>query len=211
MINLNDCDNCDHSVTVLSGGNGDNGTNGNTVLNGLGVPDESLGYDGDMYVDRNQPFNFYIKSGGDWVFQGQLKGVDGNGFLIQTTVNILSAELLQINTTHKELIPDVPTQYFISVVECTATSAGSTAYQVGSGYLYIKYKGTIGQSITSNQIVVLPQQLLTNNGGKICTNQINPVTGVIAGAGLELAGALINPTSGDLTMKINLTYHLWLV
>ena len=61
----------------LQGEKGDKGDNGNSVLTGEGVPANSLGNDGDSYIDTTT-FDFYTKSAGAWEKKGNIKGDKGN-------------------------------------------------------------------------------------------------------------------------------------
>ena len=59
---------------------GKDGKNGSSVLTGEGKPADSLGNDGDSYIDT-KTFDFYTKANGAWTKTGSIKGADGaNGF-----------------------------------------------------------------------------------------------------------------------------------
>ncbi len=58
------------------GDKGDAGKDGSSVLFGAGAPAETLGNDGDSYIDTDT-FDFYTKASGAWVKVGSLKGADG--------------------------------------------------------------------------------------------------------------------------------------
>ncbi len=72
---------CDENV-VTSGLNsgelvaGPQGEKGNSVLTGEGAPDNSLGADGDSYIDLTT-FDFYTKENDAWTKKGNIKGEDG--------------------------------------------------------------------------------------------------------------------------------------
>ena len=54
------------------------GPAGSRILTGVGVPDASLGVNGDFYIDTNAPFNMYgPKTNGVWSLVGRLQGQDG--------------------------------------------------------------------------------------------------------------------------------------
>jgi len=55
---------------------GTNGTNGSVWRNGSGVPSNSLGADGDYYID-NDTSKYYLKVSGAYVLQGSFKGANG--------------------------------------------------------------------------------------------------------------------------------------
>lgn len=64
------------SFITLSGANGADGADGNTILNGTGVPNSSLGVNGDFYI-RTSTLDFYgPKTGGNW---GEATALVGNG------------------------------------------------------------------------------------------------------------------------------------
>jgi hypothetical protein len=68
------------------GTNGTNGTNGNTVLNGTGAPSDSLGANGDFYLDTSAETMYGPKANGSWPGSGtSLVGTAGTGTLFQTT------------------------------------------------------------------------------------------------------------------------------
>ena len=57
-------------ATGANGTNGTNGTNGKTVLNGTGVPANSLGVDADFYLDTNTYIIYGPKAAGVWPTPG---------------------------------------------------------------------------------------------------------------------------------------------
>jgi hypothetical protein len=57
-------------ATGTNGANGTNGTNGKTVLNGTGVPANSLGADADFYLDTNTYIIYGPKAAGVWPTPG---------------------------------------------------------------------------------------------------------------------------------------------
>ena len=59
-----------------NGKDGENGEDGNSVRTGKGAPAQSLGKDGDSYIDT-ESFDFYVKSNGAWSKEGNLKGDSG--------------------------------------------------------------------------------------------------------------------------------------
>ena len=62
-----------------TGTTGTNGIDGNTWYSGLGVPDVGLGVDGDLYINTDILSNdYYLKVGGVWVLQGNIKGETGS-------------------------------------------------------------------------------------------------------------------------------------
>lgn len=75
-------------ATGPTGGQGSQGPNGtpgavvitSDILFGTGVPSDSLGTDGQVYVDTSTE-NVYKKVSGHWVLQTNLKGDNGSNFL----------------------------------------------------------------------------------------------------------------------------------
>lgn len=74
---------------VLKGsiaGSGQGGQSGNFIFTGDDAPSNSLGINGDSYVDLGS-YDYYVKEDGAWVKQGNLKGsegVDGRGVVSVT-------------------------------------------------------------------------------------------------------------------------------
>ena len=58
------------------GKDGLNGTNGNTILTGTTAPLDTLGNNGDSYVDTTS-WDYYVKANGTWTKIGSIKGIDG--------------------------------------------------------------------------------------------------------------------------------------
>ena len=59
------------------GKDGENGKDGASLLNGEGAPSDTLGNDGDTYID-SLTFDLYIKDNGKWVLKGNTKGDKGD-------------------------------------------------------------------------------------------------------------------------------------
>lgn len=64
------------SIEPVPGPKGDKGEDGRSVLTGEGAPADSLGTDGDSYIDVST-FGFYTKENGAWALKGTIKGSDG--------------------------------------------------------------------------------------------------------------------------------------
>ena len=64
---------------------GEKGSDGCSVLTGTGVPDSSLGKDGDSYIDLSS-YNYYVKENGSWEEKGNIKGADGLS-IVETYIN----------------------------------------------------------------------------------------------------------------------------
>lgn len=66
------------------GDQGEQGADGTSCRTGHGVPDNSLGVDGDSYIDIDT-WDYYLKENSQWVKQGNIKGSSGqNGIDGQT-------------------------------------------------------------------------------------------------------------------------------
>lgn len=64
------------SIEPVPGPKGDKGEDGKSVLTGEGAPADSLGTDGESYIDVST-FDFYTKENGAWAKKGTIKGSDG--------------------------------------------------------------------------------------------------------------------------------------
>ncbi len=62
--------------TGTPGKDGTNGKDGSSVLSGKGAPADTLGKDGDSYIDT-ETFDFYVKADGKWAKSGNIKGDTG--------------------------------------------------------------------------------------------------------------------------------------
>ncbi|MCP4322156.1 MAG: hypothetical protein GY787_09945 [Alteromonadales bacterium] len=89
------------TITGLKGEQGDQGLPGTDgiaqVRTGSGVPANTLGNDGDFYLDNNTG-NYYTKSGGVWSLQGNLTGPSGAVPKILKLTNVF-ANNINSNTT----------------------------------------------------------------------------------------------------------------
>lgn len=57
------------------GEDGEDGKDGSSVLTGEGTPENTLGKDGDSYIDLGT-WDYYVKESGVWVKKGNIKGAD---------------------------------------------------------------------------------------------------------------------------------------
>ncbi len=67
----------DTGETGAQGEKGTDGSDGLSILSGKGIPDNSLGKDGDSYIDTST-FDYYSKNDGVWTKIGNIKGSDGS-------------------------------------------------------------------------------------------------------------------------------------
>jgi hypothetical protein len=75
-----------------AGSNGTNGADGKTVLNGNGAPSNSLGGNGDFYIDTSTSEIYGPKTGGTWGAPASLKGADGSPWTDGGTLPVGSTE-----------------------------------------------------------------------------------------------------------------------
>ena len=64
------------NIKGASGDAGSQGEDGTSIRNGKGVPADTLGNDGDCYIDLST-FDFYVKADGKWSKEGNIKGEKG--------------------------------------------------------------------------------------------------------------------------------------
>ena len=76
-------------MAIVANIKGPSGANGSTWYTTSGVPPNSLGNNGDLYLDSSTS-NFYNKQSGIWVFEGQLAVQVNNiiPFTIASDINI---------------------------------------------------------------------------------------------------------------------------
>lgn len=133
------------SNRVLAGINGVDGQDGLSVLSGSGVPSNTIGEEGQYYIDRVSPFNMYIKDAGNWVLLGRLQGIDGNGFMLRTTRRITSAEILAFNGgtgAGVDFLPSLTSPYYYNPIEFIVQRVLGTNVYTASGtpqYFVVKH------------------------------------------------------------------------
>ncbi len=59
------------------GNDGVDGKDGKSILSGEGIPESSLGNNGDSYIDTSN-YDFYVKKDGSWTKTGNIKGETGS-------------------------------------------------------------------------------------------------------------------------------------
>ena len=189
MCDFGTCDECLRSVEILKGNNGLDGTNGKSVISATGAPSSLLGVDGDFYVDKNAPFNFYSKSGSSWTLLGRLQGLDGNGFFITETTLITSAQLLASLVSPVVVTQTPPVGYTIIPVSIAASLR----------YNSIPYQAQGGMSVVYND---------TNHTlvGAWATSFIGASQSVI-GVG-QVSPQLLGVTNKPLAIKPNYPYNI---
>ena len=202
---LSDCNDCERSISVLAGPAGLNGTNGNSVANGTGAPSSTLPATQTIYIDRNSPFNVYFRINNVWTLYGQLKGTDGNGFLVQQTVSISQAEISTLSSVGKVLLAAIPASYFINLITAVGINKpGGIPYSVSVSQTQIRYTttGDVAAYWTSS---LLGSSLLRIEKAYLGSSA-TPV--IPAGSGLTLKQTILNPTSGDGTLDIQFVYQI---
>jgi len=105
-----------------NGANGTNGTNGNTILSGTGVPANTLGNNGDFYINLTNYTIYGPKAGGVWGTGTSLKGADGNANVMsfETADNVTfnwKGENLNSNVLQKQgvAVNDTSTVFTVPV------------------------------------------------------------------------------------------------
>lgn len=204
MCSEGTCDDCMRSNRVLQGLPGLPGLNGKTVLSGTGVPDPSLGVDGDFYIDLNAPMNIYLKVAGVWVFKNRLMGVDGNGFLYTESTLISSAQLLNSLASPVVVTQTPPAGYAIvpvSIVGSLRYNSVPYVCQYGMGVVY---------NNPSNTFVAAWASFLVTNTVSTMSNapvspQLNIPTGVPLAVRPNYPG---NITAGNSELLVRVIYYI---
>ena len=80
------------------GPQGPAGDNGATWLTGNTAPDNSLGHNGDLYLD-NTTYDIYLKTNGEWDKIGNIKGIDGGNGRGIANIQLVSGEIIVTYTT----------------------------------------------------------------------------------------------------------------
>lgn len=208
MCQQGTCDECVRSSRVLAGQDGTDGVDGLSVLSGTGIPDNSLGADTQYYIDKLSPFNFYLKSAGVWNYLGRLQGLDGNGFLLRTTVTIAAADILGSHATPVPLLPTLPSTVCavpLSVVGKLAFN--SVAYTFPANYeLHIVYETTNAQigSFYNSFITASSTQVWRANLVGSGSYQIPAGKNVMAR--INYSGSF----AGDSPVTIDIIYYIYL-
>ena len=81
----------------IAGTNGSNGTNGTTILNGTGNPSNTLGNNGDYYINNANLSIFGPKAGDIWPVGESITGADGAGVVPAGTTSQLLAKKSNID------------------------------------------------------------------------------------------------------------------
>ena len=148
------CDECLRNVGILKGENGIDGLNGKSVLSGTGVPSNSLGVDGDFYIDKNSPFNFYSKSAGTWGFLGRLQGSNGNGDVFKLTATLTASDLIASHNNPIVIGAVPPVGTYIQVLGYSASlHYGSVAFANTVGGLDLQYQGGTFIGVVSGNLL----------------------------------------------------------
>jgi hypothetical protein len=67
----------DNGIDGSAGQPGKDGKDGSSLLTGTSDPTDSIGNDGDSYINTST-FDYWTKSDGKWTYEGNIKGADGN-------------------------------------------------------------------------------------------------------------------------------------
>jgi hypothetical protein len=76
QVTITFSDDTELQFIVAKGVQGISGTNGNTISAGTVLPLNSVGNNGDQFINTTT-WNFYTKEAGSWTLKGNIKGVDG--------------------------------------------------------------------------------------------------------------------------------------
>lgn len=159
-------------ATGAAGAAGANGTNGNTVLNGIVNPSNSVGNNGDFYLNTVTYFIFGPKAAGIWPAGVSLIP---NGPAFKMTYNYINTDArfvydavnytltFNLNATDKTLFPfDVNNinigaefrQIISSTVTKTKKSFDATITNDGNFYTSIMFEGITSDLIDNAQIIL---------------------------------------------------------
>jgi hypothetical protein len=188
-------------VVVL---NGEDGLDGKSVLSGTSAPSNGVGKDGDFFIVRVSPFYFYFKSGGVWSLLGQLKGVDGNGFLAQKTTTFTKNEILTLFSDPVEILPSLVAGMSYSIIDAVFTmNPGTDVYNTTNGMFKIRYFGNSVAFDANSDILNLSSKNIR------IANRLGNVP-VPDGGSVYLWHSSVNPTgSGDLgTLSLDIVYRI---
>jgi hypothetical protein len=214
------CNECLRSNRVLAGINGVDGQDGLSVLSGSGVPSNTLGQEGQYYIDRVAPFNMYIKDAGAWVLLGRLQGLDGNGFLLQTKIRITAAQILTFNgNAGVDILPSLPIPYFYNPIELVVQRVlGANVYTAppsqyfvvrhyASGFTYFQTSTLFLTNINAYDTFKLAPVPNTNYGLSNLTSPFyigTPISTFPSPIRITTnAGSL---TGGDMQLDVTITY-----
>jgi len=148
------CDDCIRSLEVLKANDGRDGLNGLSVLFGNGVPANTSGQDGQVYIDLTSPKNMWVKISGAWSNAGRLQGLDGNGFFLKTTTFVTGSQVLLLNTNPIPLLTLPSSSFAVELYGAVAKyTFNSTQYSVSNNPMQIRYaNGTVAASIPADMI-----------------------------------------------------------
>jgi len=182
---------------------------GKTILSDNTDPSNTLGNDGDFYIRRQSPFRFFYKSSGVWSYLGDLKGVDGNGFLVEKSVTILPAAIGTLFSNPVEILPALTSGYVYSIVEAIGImETNGSAYTAGADWIYLRYTGAVlVDTICGWQNLLTSPSRIIKSGNFTVSASYN----MYEGAAVEVYKSAANPggTGGSITFKVS--YHIWSV
>lgn len=203
------CGECARSSECTAAIPGLNGLDGKTVLSGTTDPSNTLGSDGDFYIRRQSPFRFFYKSAGVWSYLGDLKGVDGNGFLVEKSETILPGAVWTLFSNPVQILPALSFGYVYSIVEAIGVMVQTgSAYTAPSDWIYLRYNGAV-----LSDTICGWQNLLTSSTRLIKAGNfaVSASYKMYEGAAVEIYKSAANPggIGGSLTFKVS--YHIWTV
>jgi len=204
MCSTGTCDDCLRNVAILSGLPGRDGIDGNRIQIGTGAPNDADYTDDDFYIDRNPPLNFYHKVAGAWTLIGRLQGVDGNGFLYQTSTLITSAELLN-SAASPVIVTQVPPANYVVVPVSIVGSLhyNSVPYVAPYGVAVVYNNGS------SNFAAAWASFMVTNTVNTVSNAPVSPQLNMVPGVALAVKpnspGTL---TAGNSDLLVTIVYYI---
>lgn len=203
------CGECARSSECTAAIPGLNGLDSKTVLSGTTDPSNTLGSDGDFYIRRQSPFRFFYKSAGVWSYLGDLKGVDGNGFLVEKAVTIPSVAVGTLFSNPVQILPPLSLGYVYSIVEAIGIlDNNGSAWTAGADWIYLRYTGAVlVDTICGWQNLMTSTSRLVKSGDFTVSGSYK----MYEGAAVEIYKSAANPggTGSSLTFKVS--YHIWTV
>jgi len=204
------CGDCARSSQCAAALPGLDGVNGKTILSGTTDPNSSIGTDGDFYISKVSPFKFFHKESGQWVYIGNLQGVNGNGFLAIQEVTLTQSEIQNLNTTPVEVLPSLPSNYVYTIPDAIVIlDWNGNTWSTSGGYLSLRYK-----TATSYQIAQWGPAVLGSSSDKVARGTAwNNFSGnnIPLGSGVEIYHSTTNPSGNGGIVKIKLVYQIWSV
>lgn len=170
------------------GSQGPAGTDGKTILSGTVAPDNSLGSDGDFYIDTTTSTIYGPKASGTWPAGVSLVGPPGSSGVVSSTPNDLNG------------IASVPTGGSFKDANKTAALVNTLTLTQGTYLLNVNFVAT-PNAVTAGQVF---PQVFVYNGPFDVNTQPHWWSNDLFNVG---AGALEDPTSAELPNDVINSYY----